>query len=82
MRTSLATEPRPLHRRGRPLMQDSDKKRAATYRLSPEAHRLIGVLVDDMGLSQASVVETAIRELATARGLRQKATTQKHEVKP
>jgi hypothetical protein len=62
-------------------MQDSEKKRAATYRLSPEAHRLIGVLVSDMGLSQASVVETAIRELATARGLRQRATTQKDGAK-
>ncbi len=85
MRTSLEkprpVEPRPLHRRGRPSVQDSEKKRAATYRLSPEAHRLIGALVSDMGLSQAAIVETAVRDLATARGLRQKATTKKDGVK-
>jgi hypothetical protein len=51
-------------------MSENEKKRAATYRLSPEARELIGVIADDMGLSQASVVETAVRELATARGLR------------
>ena len=61
---------RPAHRRGRPVMSETEKKRAATYRLSPEARELIGVIADDMGLSQASVVETAVRELASARGLR------------
>jgi hypothetical protein len=61
---------RPAHRRGRPTVDDNEKKRAATFRLSPEAHRLIGALGIDMGLSQASVVETAVRDLAKTRGVK------------
>jgi hypothetical protein len=51
-------------------MEDKDKKRPMTARLSPEAHTLIGALVRDMGLSQAAVIETAVRDLAKARKLR------------
>ncbi len=63
-------ENRPNYRKGRPTLEESEKKRPATYRLSPEAHDLIASLVKDMGLSQAAVVETAVRDLAKARGLR------------
>ncbi len=56
-------------------MGESVKKRAATYRLSPEALELIGALVAELGLSQAGIVEMAIRDLATARGLRGNAST-------
>jgi len=64
------TDTRPAHRRGRPALESSEKKRAATFRLSPEAHGLIGALGTDMGLSQASVVETAVRDMAKARGVK------------
>jgi hypothetical protein len=68
--TTLEADTRPLNRRGRPIMEDKDKKRPMTARLSPEAHTLIGALVRDMGLSQAAVIETAVRDLAKARKLR------------
>ncbi len=61
---------RPAHRRGRPVMEDSEKKRAATFRLSPKALDLIAALVDDMGLSQAAVIETSVRDLAKKRGVK------------
>ena len=64
------TDERPAHRRGRPTVEEDEKKRAATFRLSPEAHKLIGALGKEMGLSQASVVETAVRDLAKARGVK------------
>jgi hypothetical protein len=70
-----ATDTRPFHRRGRKVLDATERKRAATFRLSPEAFTLIGALVDEMGLSQASIVETAIRDLATARGVRKRAST-------
>ncbi len=69
---TLLSDARPNHRRGRPIMEESEKKRAGTFRLSPEAHDLITALVADMGLSQASVIETAVRDLAKARGLKAK----------
>lgn len=65
-----AIQERPANRRGRPVKAEADRKRAATYRLSPEAHELIAAVAQDMGLSQAAVIETAVRDLATARGLR------------
>lgn len=70
-----AAEERPAHRRGRPVMEEAEKKRAATFRLSPEAHELIGAVARNMGLSQAAVIETAVRDLAKARGLRQPPTS-------
>jgi hypothetical protein len=51
-------------------MEDSEKKRAATFRLSPKALDLIAALVDDMGLSQAAVIETSVRDLAKKRGVK------------
>jgi hypothetical protein len=68
--TTLEADARPLNRRGRPVMEENEKKRPMTARLSPEAHNLIGALVRDMGLSQAAVIETAVRDLAKARKLR------------
>ncbi len=76
---SATTDTRPAHRRGRPTLEESEKKRAATYRLSPEAHRLIGELGAVMGLSQASIIETAVRDLAKVRGV--KAARSKSEAK-
>ncbi len=67
---TLDADTRPVNRRGRPAMEDQEKKRPMTARLSPEAHTLIGALVSDMGLSQAAVIETAVRDLAKARKLR------------
>ncbi len=70
MDNSPAIDTRPAHRRGRPTLENDEKKRAATFRLSPEAHKLIGALGAEMGLSQASIVETAVRDLAKVRGVK------------
>jgi len=70
MENQTATDERPAHRRGRPPLENDEKKRAATFRLSPEAHRLIVALGAAMGLSQASIVETAVRDLAKVRGIK------------
>jgi hypothetical protein len=56
-------------------MKEEEKKRAGTFRLSPEAHDLITALVTDMGLSQAAVLETAVRDLAKARGVKAQPAT-------
>lgn len=45
-------------------------KAATSFRLSIEAHALIAALADDTGLSQASVVEMALRDLAKRRGVK------------
>lgn len=44
-------------------------KRAATYRLSDEAHELLDELQEQMGLKETAVVELAIRDLARSRGI-------------
>lgn len=41
-----------------------DMKRAASFRLSPEALRLLAELAEHLGLSQAACLELAIRQLA------------------
>lgn len=42
----------------------SEKKGPTSFRLSPEAVRLIKELSERLGISQASVVEQAVRKLA------------------
>jgi hypothetical protein len=42
-------------------------KTPTSFRLSEPARRLLVVLADDTGLSQAGVVEMALRDLAKAR---------------
>jgi len=44
-------------------MKDEGKKQTA-FRLSAEARRLLGVLSEKLGVTQAAVVEIAIREKA------------------
>lgn len=48
-----------------------DKKGPTSFRLSPEALRLIKELSERLGLSQASVVELAVRKLASGEALRE-----------
>ncbi len=44
-------------------MKDEGKKLTA-FRLSAEARRLLGVLSEKLGVTQAAIVELAIREKA------------------
>ena len=39
-------------------------KKATSFRLSPEALRMLAALAKQLGLSQASVIEMAIRDLS------------------
>jgi hypothetical protein len=41
-------------------------KQASSYRLSPECRDLMNRLADHLGISQASVIEMAVRKLARA----------------
>ncbi|WP_172600141.1 ribbon-helix-helix protein, CopG family [Sulfuricystis multivorans] len=45
-------------------------KQATSFRLSAEALRLLKLLADAKGISQASVIEMAIREMAKKEGLK------------
>lgn len=45
-------------------------KQPTSFRLSEEAIRLLKLLADAKGISQASVIEMAIREMAKKGGLR------------
>jgi len=50
----------------------SDKpapKKATSFRLSTEAMGLLAALSNHMGISQTSVIEVAIRDLARERGV-------------
>jgi hypothetical protein len=47
----------------------SDKKRSTSFQLSPEGLLLLKRLSRRLGLSQASVVELAVRKLADAEGV-------------
>jgi len=42
-------------------------KQAASFRLSPEALRLLATLAAELGVSQASTLEMAIRDMAKRR---------------
>ncbi|PLS84244.1 MAG: hypothetical protein CYG60_18970 [Actinobacteria bacterium] len=46
-----------------------ENKRPHSFRLSPEALRLIKELSERLGISQASVVEQAVRRLAREEGV-------------
>ncbi len=50
-------------------MQQGNKI-ATSYRLSPAALELVGKLADKFGLSQAGIVELAVRKLAEAEGIK------------
>ncbi len=54
---------------GRPK-KDGPLKQAVSFRLSVEARRLMESLATDSGLSQASVVELALRDMAKRRGVK------------
>jgi hypothetical protein len=47
-------------------------KNPTSFRLTPEALRLLGLLGKELGLNQTSVLETAIRELAKRKGIERK----------
>jgi hypothetical protein len=47
-----------------------------TYRISEEARGLIKLLTQDLGVNQTSVIEIAVRALATQRELRPKQSIQ------
>jgi hypothetical protein len=53
---------------GRPKKQ-GPLKAATSFRLSIPARRLIVALAQDSGLSQASVLEIALRDMAKQRGV-------------
>lgn len=45
-------------------------KQATSVRLSPDARRLLAALADRLGISQASVLELAIRDKARKEGVK------------
>jgi hypothetical protein len=55
-------------RRGRP--RKSDLKTPTSFRLSPTARGLLSALADNSGLSHASVLEVALRDMAKRRGVK------------
>jgi predicted DNA-binding protein len=55
-------------KRGRPP-SNKPLKAPTSFRLSPKAHQLLDALAEHMGLSQASVIETVLRDAARARGI-------------
>jgi hypothetical protein len=55
-------------RRGRPL-SNKPLKTPTSFRLSAEGHAILLALADDMGLSNASVIETVLRDAAKLRGI-------------
>jgi predicted transcriptional regulator len=50
-------------------MAKEGTKGATSFRLSAEAKRLLGTLAEYLGISQASVLEQAVRQLARREGL-------------
>jgi hypothetical protein len=55
-------------RRGRPSNGVATKA-PTSFRLSAKAHAILSALAEDGGLSQASVIELALRDMAKGRGL-------------
>jgi predicted DNA-binding protein len=51
-------------RRGRPLMRADEKKKSTSFYLSDETREDLRALAADTRLSQASVVETLVRDAA------------------
>jgi hypothetical protein len=58
----------PKRKRGRPP-KNGPLKSATSFRLSEAGRRLVVALSEESGLSQASVVELALRDLAKRRGV-------------
>ncbi len=65
-------------RRGRPSMRDDEKKKSTSFYLSDETRDDLRVLAGDMRLSQASVIETLVRDASR----KLKAASTRAEVKP
>lgn len=61
-----------MKRRSRSSMEAA--KTSTSFRLSDQARALLATLTEDCGLSQASVVEVALRDMAKARGLKSEGT--------
>jgi hypothetical protein len=57
-----------IRRRGRPPKNES--KTPTSFRLSATARSLLAALAHDSGLSHASVIEVALRDLAKRRGVK------------
>lgn len=57
-----------MKRRGRP--RKSELKTPTSFRLSPTARGLLAALADNSGLSHASVLEMALRDMAKRRGVK------------
>lgn len=62
-------------KRGRPP-STKPHKTPTSFRLSAGAQALLLALADDMGLSQASVIETVLRDVAKTRGVKAEAVQQ------
>ena len=56
------------------MVQAKENKIMTTLRLSPRAKRLLLDLAGNMGLSQGSVMEIAVRDLAAKRGAENRGT--------
>jgi hypothetical protein len=46
------------------------EKQSTSFRLSDDARRLLAALADALGLSQAAVIEMAVRQLAKREGVK------------
>jgi hypothetical protein len=51
-------------RRGRPAMRDEEKKKSTSFYLSDDTREDLKTLAVDARLSQASVIETLVRDAA------------------
>ena len=56
-----------MYRAVRYIKVVATSKKATSFRLSPEALRMLAALAKQLGLSQASVIEMAIRDLRRRR---------------
>jgi hypothetical protein len=59
-------------------MAQARNKIGTSFRLSPVALELIAELAQTLGLSQAGVVELAVRKLATSEGVSVKTEDKEH----
>jgi hypothetical protein len=69
METALEPKPATTAKRGRPK-KTGPLKSATSFRLSAQARRILEALSVDTGISQASVVEQALRDMAKRRGVK------------
>lgn len=56
-------------------MTQGQNKKGTSFRLSPTALELIGRLTGKLGLSQAGVIEMAVRKLAQTEGIQMEEQT-------